>query len=63
MAHKGEIKRRQSTGFNLAKHVSKRGLRFRLGWPLFIGQTYIDRNVTVVGQALENGQINILDVL
>ena len=63
MAHKGEIRRRQSSGFNIALHVSKGGLQFKPGWPLFIGQIYIDRNVTVIGQALDNGQVNVLAAL
>jgi phage terminase large subunit-like protein len=63
MAHKHEIRRRQASGFNIGLHVSKGELRFKPGWPLFIGQTYINRNVTVIGQALDNGQVNVLAAL
>ena len=60
IAHKGEIRRRQSSGFNIALHCSKGKLLFKPGWPVFIGQTYIDKNCTVIGQALDNGEVTVL---
>ena len=63
IAHKGEIKRRQASSFNPALHVARSGLRFKPGWPVFIGQTFINGCVTVIGQALDNGQVNVLATL
>ena len=63
IAHKGEIKRRQSSSFNPALHIARSSLRFKPGWPVFIGQTFINGCVTVIGQLLDNGQVNVLAAL